>query len=103
MPTLYSAEGQRKPKLSITELVLYNMASMLAGVATGYDVRISNVSPVHPNLQPHQKPTQKFYQNDIDLDEEVSTSTADDRDYVGCSPERSYNHNTYHGPTKQSR
>lgn len=41
-----------KPKLSIVELVLYNMAAMLAGVASGYDVRLSNVSPVHPRLRP---------------------------------------------------
>lgn len=43
-----------KPKLSIVELVLYNIAAMLAGVASGYDVRLSNVSPLHPNLQPHR-------------------------------------------------
>lgn len=58
MPTLYSnglepcrarlAAG----KLSIIEIVLYNMAAMLAGVAAGYDVRLSNVSPVHPTLHP---------------------------------------------------
>lgn len=41
-----------KPNLSIVELVLYNMAAMLAGVASGYDVRLSNVSPVHPTLRP---------------------------------------------------
>uniref|UniRef100_A0A182QBG0 mitogen-activated protein kinase kinase kinase n=1 Tax=Anopheles farauti TaxID=69004 RepID=A0A182QBG0_9DIPT len=52
MPTLYASEGQRKPKLSIIELVLYNMASMLASVASGYDVRVSNVSPLHPKLHP---------------------------------------------------
>lgn len=52
MPTLYASEGQRKPKLSIIELVLYNIASMLAGVASGYDVRDSNVTPLHPRLHP---------------------------------------------------
>lgn len=56
MPTLYAAaDGARKPKLSIVELVLYNMAAMLAGVAAGYDVRLSNVSPLHPRLQPHTR------------------------------------------------
>jgi mitogen-activated protein kinase kinase kinase 9 len=39
-------------KPSIVELVLYNLAAMLAGVAAGYDVRLSNVSPVHPRLHP---------------------------------------------------
>lgn len=43
-----------KPKLSIVELVLYNMAAMLAGVAAGYDVRLSNISPLHPRLQPNR-------------------------------------------------
>jgi len=40
----------KKPKLSIIEVVLYNIAAMLAGVASGYDVRLSNVSPMHPSL-----------------------------------------------------
>ena len=34
------------------EFLLYNMASMLASVAAGYDVRMSNVSPMHPKLHP---------------------------------------------------
>lgn len=75
IPTLYSADGESpvrsittknivcdilktgqrlKPKLSIIELVLYNIAAMLAGVASGYDVRLSNVSPLHPRLQPNR-------------------------------------------------
>lgn len=76
MPTLYIADGKSfcyvdgvrgvfyiklvytglrsKPKLSIVELVLYNMAAMLAGVAAGYDVRLSNISPLHPRLQPNR-------------------------------------------------
>lgn len=41
-------------KLSIVEMVLYNMAAMLAGFAAGYDVRVSNVSPIHPRLQPER-------------------------------------------------
>ena len=58
MPTLYSngiEPGRARlaaGKLSIVEVVLYNMAAMLAGVAAGYDVRLSNVSPVHPRLHP---------------------------------------------------
>ncbi|XP_068159904.1 mitogen-activated protein kinase kinase kinase 11 isoform X3 [Drosophila tropicalis] len=50
LPTLYAGDAARKPKLSVIELLLYNMASLLAGVAAGYDVRMSNVSPVHPSL-----------------------------------------------------
>ncbi|XP_030564616.1 uncharacterized protein LOC115765266 isoform X3 [Drosophila novamexicana] len=50
LPTLYAGDSARKPKLSVIELLLYNMGSVLAGVAAGYDVRMSNVSPVHPTL-----------------------------------------------------
>lgn len=46
--------GVRSKKPSIIELVLYNMASLLGGVAAGYDVRMSNVSPLHPRLQPYR-------------------------------------------------
>ena len=69
MPTLYngandlssaSSSGQapgasrgQKETPSI-QVLLYNMASMLAGVAVGYDVRLSNVSPIHPNLYPNR-------------------------------------------------
>ena len=64
MPTLYNGtafdHGRTRPKLSIIELVLYNMAAMLAGFAAGYDVRISNVSPFHPSLQPDRFVTSTF-------------------------------------------
>lgn len=53
--TIMQISGQHmKPKFSIVELVLYNIAAMLAGVASGYDVRLSNVSPLHPRLQPNR-------------------------------------------------
>lgn len=59
MATLYnglhegsSSRGLKGPKLSIVEMVLYNMAAMLASFAAGYDVRVSNISPIHPRLQP---------------------------------------------------
>ena len=32
--------------------MLYNMSSTLASVAAGYDVRLSNVTAIHPNLHP---------------------------------------------------
>ena len=34
------------------EFLLYNMGSMLGSVAAGYDVRVSNVTPIHPKLYP---------------------------------------------------
>ena len=58
MPTLYngsdgpSASQQSSDGQGRIGVLLYNMASMLAGVAVGYDVRLSNVSPFHPKLYP---------------------------------------------------
>ncbi|XP_018054919.1 PREDICTED: mitogen-activated protein kinase kinase kinase 11-like isoform X1 [Atta colombica] len=96
MPTLYNGE-MKKPKLSIVELVLYNIAAMLAGVATGYDVRMSNISPIHPRLYPRlsecdEDPPRWWFQAD----------TGSNRNsYLGADYEFSsssgYPHNTYHG------
>lgn len=95
MPTLYcAADGNRKPKVSITELMLYNMASMLAGVATGYDVRMSNVSPVHPKLQPQQLINDEY-------DHLTTTCPIDSSEFI--VPDKDYAHNTYHGPSKHYR
>jgi len=57
IPTVYNGGGssssEKKPaKPSLVEMVLYNMAAMMAGVAAGYDVRHSNVSAIHPKLHP---------------------------------------------------
>ena len=35
------------------------MASMLAGVAAGYDVRLSNTMPMHPRLHPNRSVSPK--------------------------------------------
>lgn len=61
MPTLYNGsdgsshsghpDGQGR-NMGAMGTILYNMASILAGVAVGYDVRLSNVSPIHPKLYP---------------------------------------------------
>ncbi|XP_015587931.1 mitogen-activated protein kinase kinase kinase 11 isoform X2 [Cephus cinctus] len=103
MPTLYNGEA-KKPKLSIIELVLYNIAAMIAGVATGYDVRMSNISPIHPRLQPRaneceEEPPRWWFQ----------AETGSDRNsgYLGPDYEFSstsgYPHNTYHGPARHYR
>ncbi|CAG9788253.1 unnamed protein product [Diatraea saccharalis] len=85
MPTLYSTEGYKYKKPSIIELVLYNMAALLGGVAAGYDVRVSNVTPLHPTLQPHRP----------EIESEPLSSTL----YEGYG----FAHNTYHGPTRHLR
>lgn len=92
MPTLYAIDGHRKPKLSIVELVLYNMASMLAGVASGYDVRMSNVSPVHPNLQPQLLGSDDVDDYRLPIDHELTVQA-----------DKLYGSNTYHGTVKHSR
>ena len=45
-------QGGGSRRMGAIEFLLYNMASMLAGVAAGDDVRLSNVSPMHPRLHP---------------------------------------------------
>ncbi|XP_076671235.1 mitogen-activated protein kinase kinase kinase 11 isoform X1 [Andrena cerasifolii] len=103
MPTLYNGE-MKKPKLSIIELVLYNIAAMLAGVATGYDVRMSNISPIHPRLYPRpgeceNEPPRWWFQAD--------TGSNRNSGYLGPDYEFSstsgYPHNTYHGPARHYR
>ena len=47
-------QGGGSRRMGAIEFLLYNMASMLAGVAAGYDVRLSNVSPMHPKLHPNR-------------------------------------------------
>lgn len=99
MPTLYaSSEGHRKPaaKTSITQLVFYNMASILASVAAGYDVRMSNVSPVHPKLQPHNG-------SEENGEREYYTERSSRVHSEYATPQRTFPHNTYHGPTKHVR
>ena len=54
-PTLYSGQGKdQAPPQGAIQILLYNMSSMLASVAAGYDVRLSNVSPIHPKLNPNK-------------------------------------------------
>ena len=46
------ASDNKRGRMGVIELLLYNMSSTLASVAAGYDVRLSNVMPVHPKLHP---------------------------------------------------
>lgn len=91
MPTLYAGDAVRKPKLSIIEVLLYNMASLLAGVAAGYDVRMSNVSPVHPSLLSEVAALKSCNQNEMQVFREEPLE------------ERKFAANTYHGPVKHNR
>ncbi|XP_011333896.1 mitogen-activated protein kinase kinase kinase 11 isoform X2 [Ooceraea biroi] len=97
MPTLYNGE-MKKPKLSIIELALYNIAAMLAGVATGYDVRMSNISPIHPRLYPRQGECDDEQQPRWWFQADTGSNRSS---YLGADYEFSsssgYPHNTYHG------
>ncbi|XP_054729440.1 uncharacterized protein LOC129238440 [Anastrepha obliqua] len=88
MPTLYAGDAVRKPKLSVIEVLLYNMAALLAGVAAGYDVRISNVSPVHPSL----------------LSDVPALKAPMEMEFPNVLDDRSrFAANTYHGTSKHNR
>ncbi|XP_065348084.1 uncharacterized protein slpr isoform X5 [Cloeon dipterum] len=91
--TLYNG-AEKKPKLSLVEMVLYNMAAMMAGVAAGYDVRLSNVSAIHPKLHPdrgeEEVEERKWWFGEGIPAYEFSTVSG-------------YPHNTYHGPTRHLR
>jgi len=91
-PTLYAGQGKDQgppQEMGAIQVLLYNMTSMLASVAAGYDVRLSNVSPIHPKLNPNKS------------DEE------DRRFWHDPTPGRGqpslYPHNTYHGQTPHYR
>lgn len=88
MPTLYAGDAVRKPKLSVIEVLLYNMAALLAGVAAGYDVRMSNVSPFHPTLL-SDVPALK-----APMDMELPKVGTDERRFAA---------NTYHGTGNRNR
>ena len=47
-----TASDNKRGRMGVIELLLYNMSSTLASVAAGYDVRLSNVMPIHPKLHP---------------------------------------------------
>lgn len=90
MPTLYAGDAIRKPKLSVIEVLLYNMAALLAGVAAGYDVRMSNVSPFHPTLL-SDVPALKAAPIEMEL---PKVTTTEDRRFAA---------NTYHGTGNRNR
>lgn len=107
MPTLYN--GDKKPKLGIIELVICNIGAMLASITMDFDIRLSNVSPIHPRLQPAQfsheadEPTRWWRGSSSGADSGSNRNSA----YLGTDYEFSsssgYAHNTYHGPAKHYR
>ena len=84
-PTLYSGQDCGRPRGAI-EMLLYNIASMLASFGAGYDVRLSNVQPVHPSLLPESRAEEE-----------------DRRLWYDPGPGSRQIHNTYHGHTPHHR
>uniref|UniRef100_A0A0K2VGL3 Uncharacterized protein n=1 Tax=Lepeophtheirus salmonis TaxID=72036 RepID=A0A0K2VGL3_LEPSM len=85
-PENSSPPGGRRLRMSVIEYLLYNMASMLASVAAGYDVRLSNLSAINP----------KLYPNNLDNEEkELKFWYSDSR--VSRNSSSLYPHNTFHG------
>ncbi|XP_063226327.1 mitogen-activated protein kinase kinase kinase 11-like [Bacillus rossius redtenbacheri] len=111
LPGLYNGvpDARNKQKLSAIELALYNMAAMLAGVASGYDVRLSNVMPVHPRLHPgRQEEEQEERRWWFHADGSSPSGGQSNRSsYLGPDYEftstSGYPHNTYHGPARHYR
>merc|ERR1740128_1487073 len=84
LPTLFSGAEHNQPKMGAIHMLLYNMSSIAASVAAGYDVRLSNVSPIHPKLHPG---------GNGGVEGGPSSPPAP----------RLYPHNTYHGHTPHHR
>ncbi|WAR20552.1 M3K9-like protein [Mya arenaria] len=103
--TLPADTGNLRRSLSIGRVgsSLCNMASILAGVAVGYDIRLSNTSGIHPNVQGAIDPTSpksdSFILNRRDA---YNSAVRDlfiepDIDYRSCYSVTGSGHNTFHG------
>ncbi|XP_011504938.1 PREDICTED: uncharacterized protein LOC105367820 isoform X3 [Ceratosolen solmsi marchali] len=112
IPTLYNGDA-KKPKLGIIELVICNIGAMLASLTMDYDVRLSNLSPIHPRLQP-PRITSQFHEDEstkwwATQGSGGGSDPGSNRNsgYLGPEYEFSsgsgYTHNTYHGPTRHYR
>ncbi|XP_031785513.1 mitogen-activated protein kinase kinase kinase 11 isoform X3 [Nasonia vitripennis] len=111
MPTLYNGDV-KKPKLSIIELVICNIGAMLASITMDFDVRQSNVSQIHPRLQPpriaqfhEDEPTRWWMMQGAGGTGDSGSNR--NSGYLGPEYEFSsssgYAHNTYHGPARHYR
>ncbi|XP_055841363.1 uncharacterized protein LOC129908691 isoform X4 [Episyrphus balteatus] len=94
MPTLYSGDLVTKPKFSVIEVLVYNMAALLAGVAAGFDVRMTNISPIHPALQPQAILKEITALKPVVMDIKLTNVVDSDARFI---------HKTYHGPVGHSR
>ncbi|GAB6024882.1 hypothetical protein CHUAL_009994 [Chamberlinius hualienensis] len=75
-----------------TEFALYNVASLLAGIGAGFDIRLANVSGIHPKLSPNRAEEEE--------EERRYREVYGDYEFSSLS---GYPHNTYHGQTRHYR
>ncbi|XP_049944241.1 mitogen-activated protein kinase kinase kinase 10-like [Schistocerca serialis cubense] len=96
----------RSGKLSIIELVLCNVAAMLAGVAAGFDIRLANATTLHPrivsdrSLQSGEESSERGRWWYHERSGGIPPHLSPDYEFSTAS---GYSHNTYHGPTRHSR
>lgn len=115
IPQSYSTNSDTKIRNSSrkkTESSLYHMAAMMAGVGSGFDIRISNSTAIHPNSHPPSETDRQkkrdsyigtrrdaycaavrdsFIEPEVDLKHYNHTSLAGPR------------HHTYHGQQSRNR
>lgn len=90
------------------DVILYNMGAMLAVVGAGYDIRISNTTAVHPQLQGVDLAKSKDHAHSNQLRDSIMTTADDDdddadyRDHQFTSTAGALHH-TYHGHQNRYR
>ena len=110
--TLPSDTGNLRRSLSSRKVdsALYGMASMLAGIGAGYDIRLSNKTGIHPAVEGAMKTTPKRESSFILNRRDAYNAAVRD---LFLEPEMDYKsyysaasgglHNTYHGPVVRYR
>jgi hypothetical protein len=97
-----------------TDCILYKMAAMVAGVGAGFDIRISNTSAVHPQLQTKaQRERNVVHNSAVNSNRDAYYAAVKDsflqaadynrEDYEVTSPSGVSIHNTYHGKVNRYR
>ncbi|CAG0912743.1 unnamed protein product [Notodromas monacha] len=104
--------NRRPARMGVVERFVCNVASMLAAVAAGYDIAISNVTPIHPRLMSHLLVDYLTFliADNVDADQ-MDGAGREDLEYFGNSYgsgsayglRPGQGHNTYHGPTPHYR
>ena len=96
-----------------TDCIFYKMGAMLAGVGAGFDIRISNTSAIHPQLQTHAQRERGVVQNPVvssnrdayyaAVKDSFLQADINREDYEVVSPSGTSIHLTYHGKGNKYR